>query len=56
MGKQLDKKKELCEKLETVRELLYMKIEENSDKEEIQHISEVLDKLIVEYIKEENNS
>lgn len=52
MGKQLDREKELCEKLETVRELLYIKIEENSDKEEIQHISEILDKLIVEYIKE----
>ncbi|MFL0197217.1 Spo0E family sporulation regulatory protein-aspartic acid phosphatase [Clostridium sp. WILCCON 0269] len=49
MGKRLDDKKALCKEIETVRELLHKKIEENTGGEEIQQVSETLDKLIVAY-------
>lgn len=52
MCEKLNKKKELCRKIETVRELLHIEIEKNSDKTEIQQVSENLDKLIVDYLKE----
>jgi hypothetical protein len=51
MKEKLDKKKDLSEKIEIVRKLLHKKIEGNADKEQIQQISEALDKLIVDYFK-----
>lgn len=51
MKKQLEYKKDLNNKIEIIRELLYEKIEDNVDREEIQFVSEILDKLIVDYFK-----
>lgn len=51
MKKQLDYKEDLNKKIEIIRELLYKKMEDNIDREEIQHISEILDRLIVDYFK-----
>jgi hypothetical protein len=51
MKEKLGKRKNLSEEIEIVRELLYKKIEENADKEQIQQISEFLDKLIVDYLR-----
>lgn len=51
MKKQLEYKEDLNKKIEIIRELLYEKIEDNVDREEIQFVSEILDKLIVDYFK-----
>ncbi|EDK32423.1 Spo0E family sporulation regulatory protein-aspartic acid phosphatase [Clostridium kluyveri] len=51
MKKQLEYKEDLNKKIEIIRELLYEKIEGNVDREEIQFVSEILDKLIVDYFK-----
>lgn len=51
MKKQLEYKEDLNKKIEIIRELLYEKIENNVDREEIQCVSEILDKLIVDYFK-----
>lgn len=41
--------KSLNNKIEFVRELLYKKFKDNTDKEVLQQISESLDKLIIDY-------
>lgn len=51
MKKQLEYKEDLNKKIKIIRELLYEKIEGNVDREEIQFVSEILDKLIVDYFK-----
>lgn len=43
----------LEERIESVRELLYKKIEEDVNRKDIQQISENLNELIVDYIKKE---
>lgn len=45
-----EKRKELDIRIETVRSLLYEKIGENADKNEILRVSEELDKLIADYL------
>jgi hypothetical protein len=44
-------KKELEMEIQRVRELLHKKIEENSNRKEIQETSEELDIFIVKYLK-----
>ncbi|WP_163215744.1 hypothetical protein [Clostridium thermarum] len=38
-------------KIQIMKELLYEKMDKNVDKEEIQQVSEILDMLIVKYLK-----
>ena len=49
---QLDEGRDLDMKIEIVKELLYSKIKGRIGNEEIQEISESLDKLIVNYLRE----
>jgi hypothetical protein len=51
MREQLEDGRELDMKIEIVRELLYKKIKGDIGSQEIQEISERLDKLIVNYLK-----
>ncbi|WP_163195849.1 hypothetical protein [Clostridium thermarum] len=38
-------------KIQIMKDLLYEKMDKNADKEEIQQVSEILDMLIVKYLK-----
>ncbi|KAA8669683.1 hypothetical protein [Clostridium sp. HV4-5-A1G] len=51
MKKYLCEKSKLYDEIEKARECLYKSIEENDDKDRILLNSEILDKLIVDYLK-----